>query len=100
MVLFGIERDREEGSRLGVTVTRKIGCAAVRAKAKRRLRELFRQRFRGKERPFDLVINARKGCVSESWSQLEREFDRAVRTLRGRARELVQEERKVIDDVH
>jgi ribonuclease P protein component len=94
MVLFGIERDLDEGSRLGVTVTRRVGCAVVRARAKRRLRELFRQRFRGKGRPFDLVINAREGCASESWRQLEDEFERAARKLRSRARDEGQRERE------
>jgi ribonuclease P protein component len=92
MVLFGIERDQDEESRLGVTVTRKVGCAVVRSKAKRRLRELFRQRFRGQGSPFDLVINAGSGCVDESWKRLREEFDRSARILRRKAREAEQRE--------
>jgi ribonuclease P protein component len=85
MVLFGIPKSREEVNRLGVTVTRRIGCAVVRSRCKRRLRELFRQRFTAQKHAFDLVINAKHGCIRASWSELVVEFDRAVREMQRRA---------------
>jgi ribonuclease P protein component len=80
MVLFAI---RTEGDgRFGVTASRKVGNAVVRARTKRRLRELYRHR-----RPssvvarMELVANARRSCASAPWCALERDFDRCLDRL-------------------
>jgi ribonuclease P protein component len=71
-------------SRLGVTATRKIGNAVVRARCKRRLRELFRLYFEETDRAVDLVINARKGCGEAPWLQLREDFQNCLEELRVR----------------
>lgn len=85
MVVFALSRDEPEfaGPRLGVTASRRVGHAVERARCKRRLRELFRLHIRvcgGLD--VDIVINARRGLGAAPWSELEREYRRAVKRLR------------------
>ena len=70
------------GRRLGVTASRRIGNAVVRARAKRRLRELYRldpHGFAGRD--VDVVINARRGCADAPWDELQRDYHRCVERL-------------------
>jgi ribonuclease P protein component len=77
--LFALPNELEH-CRLGITVTRKIGGAVKRNRAKRQLRDIFR-RHRAELRPcLDLVIHARPPIVERTRAQLEQEF------LRGFAR--------------
>jgi len=70
------------GRRLGVTASRRIGNAVVRARSKRRLRELVRLDERGfAGRDVDVVINARRGCADAPWDELERDYRRCVEKL-------------------
>jgi len=74
---------RTDGSsRLGVTASRKIGNAVIRARAKRRLRELYRLRQSTTvTEAVDLVVNARRSCVLVSWQILERDFENCLERL-------------------
>jgi len=85
IVLFGALCD-EDGLaiRLGVTASKKVGNAVVRARSKRRIRELFRQNINMTDESFDIVINAKRGCARVSWTELEKEFHRCLRDLRSR----------------
>ncbi|MDX9785677.1 MAG: ribonuclease P protein component [Desulfobacterales bacterium] len=53
------ESDR---TRLGITVTKKIGCAVVRNKIKRRVREYFRTNKDSFQGVLDINIIAKKGA--------------------------------------
>jgi len=84
MVVFArVRRDGDQsGRRLGVTASRRIGNAVLRARCKRRLRELFRTdsgSFAGSD--VDVVINARRGCARAPWSELQRDYARCVEKL-------------------
>jgi ribonuclease P protein component len=69
-------------SRLGVTASRKIGNAVIRARAKRRLRELYRLRQSiTVTESLDLVVNARRSCVLVPWQMLERDFESCLERL-------------------
>ena len=84
MVVFALPREggASAGWRLGVTASRKVGGAVVRTRCKRRLRELFRNHpTRHGGRPVDMVINARRGCAAAPWDELQRDFERCVRSL-------------------
>ena len=75
MVLFAV---RTEGaSRFGVTASRKVGNAVVRARCRRRLRELYRLRrsTRVASEPLDVVANARRSCARAPWPLLVRDFE-------------------------
>jgi ribonuclease P protein component len=83
-VLF-VMRAEEGDGRFGVTASRRIGGAVERARAKRRLRELYRlSRSHLADAAYDVVANARKSCVKAPWGELQREFSRCL--ARGIAR--------------
>ncbi len=75
----------EDAARLGVTASKKIGNAVVRARSKRRIRELFRAR-RGELAgvAVDLVVNARRGCAGAPWVELSEDFQRCLSEVRAR----------------
>ena len=90
LVVFALERDRSRPGglvRVGVTASRRVGNAVVRARAKRRMRELFRTEGRMLSgRDVDMVINARRGCAAVPWPDLVREYRRLVTNLTERLR--------------
>lgn len=68
----------QEHSRLGVTVSRKVGNAVVRNRVKRIIREFFRcNRFR-LEKPVDLSVIAKRDAgqvdTDTIWHELEELF--------------------------
>jgi len=79
VVLF-VARAELPAGRYGITDTRKVGGAVVRARCKRRLRELYRlHRPERGVAQLDIVANARRSCASAPWSDLERDFLRCLR---------------------
>lgn len=62
------------GPRLGVTVSRRIGKAAVRNRVKRRLREIFRLNKTRIPPHRDLVVNVKRAAASASLRTLEASF--------------------------
>ena len=80
VVLFAVRTDGT--SRFGVTASRKVGNAVVRARSKRRLRELWRHRqTEGVLSSIDLVANARRSCARAPWPALECDFDHCLSQL-------------------
>ena len=65
----GSDPDR---SRLGLTVSRKVGNAVVRNRVKRRIREWFRRDGRQLAHGFDVVVIARQQAASMSSEQAGR----------------------------
>jgi ribonuclease P protein component len=51
---------KTEGSRIGITVSRKVGHAAVRNRIKRRVREYYRLHRTAAANPWDFHVIARK----------------------------------------
>ena len=70
---------------VGITVTRKIGGAVVRNRARRRLREALRRVLPGPARPgHDYVVVARPGALKQPFAELVRDLGSAIRGLSGR----------------
>jgi ribonuclease P protein component len=65
-------------SRLGVVVSRKIGKANVRNRAKRLLREVFRQNQQRLALECDLVLIARRSIVGLGYSQVDAQYLRLL----------------------
>ncbi|MFH0793771.1 MAG: ribonuclease P protein component [bacterium] len=69
-------RRRPEGgqTRVGLTVTRREGCAVVRNRLKRRVRECFRLSREKFAADYDLVVNIRSAAGRVKFKELERRF--------------------------
>lgn len=73
MTLFGAPNSLDY-TRIGLTVTRKLGGAVARNRIKRRLREVFRRNRAGLATGIDVVVNARPGIERYDYAALEEEF--------------------------
>lgn len=67
-------------ARMGITASRKIGCAVVRNRVKRYLREVFRQ-DRMLLPPVDVNIIARRESAQMDYSDVRREITKAFRLI-------------------
>ena len=61
-------------TRLGVTVTRKIGGAVVRNRIKRHLREFFRVEYQSLPASTDISIIGLRGAENLSYTDVQREL--------------------------
>lgn len=72
-------------SRLGLTVSKKIGDAVSRNRVKRRLRELYRLHKSWFPPSRDIVVIARPGTADVSWEALSRELEQLCKRSFGRS---------------
>ena len=66
-------------SRLGVVTSRKIGGAVTRSRARRLLRESFRQHQNDFAKPVELVLVARNSIAGKNFAEVEKDFLAALR---------------------
>jgi ribonuclease P protein component len=82
-VVVALERTRDTSlpptSRLGITVSRKVGRAVVRNRVKRRIREWFRASRSSLGPGFDLVVIGRPAAAHLSRTSAEEELSRLGR---------------------
>jgi len=64
----------EDGARIGITATRKIGNAVQRNRARRLVREAFRRNKWLAPGGVDIVINVKRPLVEAHYRDLETEF--------------------------
>ena len=86
VVVQALVRAKAEAPRVGYTVTRKVGNAVVRNRARRRLREAARIALR-REAPTgaDLVMVGRSGTIGRSFELLVADMVHALGRLLPRA---------------
>lgn len=69
LVLYA-RKNRTATNRVGVTVSKKLGCAVVRNRVRRRLREIYRCNEDRFAPGWDIVVVARSRCVGASFDNL------------------------------
>ncbi|NKB24091.1 MAG: ribonuclease P protein component [Kiritimatiellae bacterium] len=60
--------------RVGAAASRRVGGAVIRGRAKRRLREIFRQNRYKLSGSYDVVLVARRGLDQAPWNEVVKEF--------------------------
>lgn len=73
LVLYA-RRNRSEQNRVGLTVSKKLGCAVVRNRVRRRLREVYRLHETQFAPGWDIVVVARSRCVGADFGKLTQAF--------------------------
>jgi len=68
-------------TRLGLTVSTKVGPSVVRNRIRRRLRELFRVRKASLPKGLDMVFIARSSAAEADWPRIVRAYERVEREL-------------------
>ncbi|WP_415835501.1 MULTISPECIES: ribonuclease P protein component [Corallococcus] len=76
-----VQRNNRAHSRVGLTVSSKVGNAVVRARLRRVLRELFRKRRAQWPPGIDVVLVVRSSAKEASFAQVSRAFDGVTRKL-------------------
>lgn len=69
-------------TRLGVSISKKVGKSVVRNRFKRRIKEIFRKNFKNIKSGFDVVISAKPEMAKTEYVQIEREIKNTLK--RGR----------------
>jgi ribonuclease P protein component len=78
-VLQARRRDDDGPARFGFTVSRKVGTAVERNRARRRLKEMVRLTTMERVKPgHDYVLVARRAALTRSFGQMIEDFDRAL----------------------
>ena len=76
-----VRRNGQKTNRLGLTVSTKVGCAVVRNRIRRRLREIYRLSEGRLNAGCDVVVVARVRCAQSTYRQLEQSFLRLADKL-------------------
>lgn len=66
--------NRTATNRVGVTVSKKLGCAVVRNRVRRRLREVYRLNEDKFTPGWDIVVVARGRCVGAEFGKLQSSY--------------------------
>ena len=69
LVLYA-RKNRTATNRVGLTVSKKLGCAVVRNRVRRRLREVYRLNELRFAPGWDIVVVARSRCVKADFQKL------------------------------
>lgn len=69
LVLYA-RRNRTDGNRVGITVSKKLGGAVVRNRVRRRLREVYRLNEARFTPGWDIVVVARSRCIDADFQKL------------------------------
>ena len=73
MVLYA-RKNRTEGNRVGITVSKKLGKAHIRNRVRRRLREVYRLNEHSFQPGWDIVVVARQKAVDCDFQELTKAY--------------------------
>ena len=80
--LLALVLKNETGTtRIGLTVSNKVGNSVVRNQIRRRLRELYRKRRPSLPKGIDLVVIARTSATDADFASLRRAFEKVAAEL-------------------
>ena len=77
LILQCWQRCDDDCSRIGFTVTKRVGNAVVRNRVKRRLREVVRQDKAHVQTGYDYVVIGRKSTIERDFNELEKDISSA-----------------------
>ena len=80
MVVY-CQKNRQGQSRLGVTVSTKLGGAVVRNRVKRQLREMYRAHKEEMLPGYDVIIVARSRAVKTAYRKMDEQYTARLREL-------------------
>ena len=75
------QRNRRGHSRLGVSVSTKLGCAVVRNRVRRRIREIFRLSQGSMKQGYDIIVVGRTRAAKADYWELKRAFEKTCKKL-------------------
>ena len=81
LLVIYCRKTKRDFSRLGITVSKKLGHAVVRNRIRRRIREIYRTNESKLLPGYDLVVVARHGCTDGTYSAMEADFLRLAGRL-------------------
>lgn len=82
LLCLSLPNGRADGvTRLGLTVSTKVGPSVVRNSIRRRLRDLFRTRRASLPKGLDMVFIARSSAAEADWPRIVRAYERIEREL-------------------
>ncbi len=70
LILYVRRNDLKE-TRVGYTITKKIGNAVIRNKIRRRMKEIYRSNFHNVKEGYDLIFIAKKNVINIPFKELE-----------------------------
>ena len=73
LVLYA-RKNHTATNRVGVTVSKKLGCAVVRNRVRRRLREVYRLNEARFAPGWDIVVVARSRCIKADFGKLTQAY--------------------------
>ena len=73
LVLYA-RKNRTDGNRVGITVSKKLGKAHIRNRVRRRIREVYRLNEDQFLPGYDIVVVARSRCVDAPFDQLTKAY--------------------------
>ncbi|MDE0104135.1 MAG: ribonuclease P protein component [Bryobacterales bacterium] len=85
LTVFALKAGAVRPARVGLTVTRRVGNAVVRNRAKRALREAMRRHWRALPNSLDVVLHAKPRIRRATSGEVEQDVLRALRRAVHRA---------------
>ncbi|MBC8590883.1 ribonuclease P protein component [Wansuia hejianensis] len=73
-LIMYVKTNNLDKTRVGYTITKKIGNSVVRNKIRRRMKEIYRLNFHNIKEGYDIVFIPKKNVVNMSYDQLENSF--------------------------
>ena len=77
LVLF-VAPGTEPATRVGISVSKRVGGAVVRNRVKRRIREIMREQLSSLRPGWDLMIVARQGSATATYAELSEAMTRLL----------------------